>query len=396
MTESRYLVRVLLAAMLTCFGCAAGAQELAAVGIGYLELDEDPRYSADRAYAGIALRPPGRPLAGAEVALAESESVGRVAKARFSLERFSGPDVEALATAVERWSGQGIGFILADLPAAELSQLAARARDKPILFFNVSAGADELRGPKCQPNLLHTLPSEAMRSDALAQHLALRKWTSVLVLQGPAPADAGAVAAFRRAAGRFGLKIVDARPFELSNDPRNREQNNLALLTGGGDYDVVFVADSDGEYARYVPYQTQRPRPVVGATGLRAEGWHWTWERNGGPQVNSRFQKHADRPMAAADWAAWVAVKAVAQAVLRTRSTDFAVNRDFILGERFTLDGSKGSPMSFRSWDGQLRQPMFLATHDAVIERAPLRGFLHRTNDLDTLGYDQPETACRR
>jgi ABC transporter substrate binding protein (PQQ-dependent alcohol dehydrogenase system) len=100
--------------------------------------------------------------------------------------------------------------------------------------------------------------------------------------------------------------------------------------------------------------------------------------------------------MAAADWAAWAALKAVAQAVLRTRSADFAANRDFILGERFTLDGSKGSPMSFRPWDGQLRQPMLLATHDAVIERAPLRGFLHRTNDLDTLGDDQPESPCRR
>jgi ABC transporter substrate binding protein (PQQ-dependent alcohol dehydrogenase system) len=396
MTEGHYLLRIVLAAILVCFGCAAGAQELARVRVGYLELDGDPRYSADRAYAGIALRAPGRPFAGAEVALAESESIGRIAKARFSLERFSGPDVEALASAVERWSGEGIGFILADLPAAELAQVAARLRDKPLLLFNVSAGADELRGPKCQPNLLHTLPSEAMRADALAQHLALRKWMSVLVLQGPAPEDGGAVAAFRRAAGRFGLKLVDARAFELSNDPRDREQNNVALITGGADYDVVFVADSDGEYARYVPYQTQRPRPVVGATGLRAEAWHWAWERNGGPQVNSRFQKHAERPMAAADWAAWAALKAVAQAVLRTRSTDFAANRDFIRGERFTLDGSKGSPMSFRHWDGQLRQPLFLATHDAVIERAPLRGFLHRTNDLDTLGYDEPETACRR
>ena len=52
--------------------------------------------------------------------------------------------------------------------------------------------------------------------------------------------------------------------------------------------------------------------------------------------------------------------------------------------------------MSFRSWDGQMRQPMFLATSNAMIERTPIRGFLHQTNDLDTLGLDKPETECRR
>jgi ABC transporter substrate binding protein (PQQ-dependent alcohol dehydrogenase system) len=391
------LLRILLAGFMVLVAGAAPAQEpLPQLRIGYLELVDDPRYAADRAYAGIALRPPARPLAGAEVAVAESESIARIAKVGLALERASAADLDGLTATVERWTAEGIGFVLADLPPAELAELARRMRDKPVLILNVSATADELRGPKCQANLLHTIPSDAMRADALAQFLVARRWPSVLVLQGPAAEDASAVTGFRRAAGRFGLKVVEVRPFELSNDPRSREQNNVALLTGGAEYDVVFVADRDGEYARSVPYQTQRPRPVVGATGLVAEAWHWAWERNGGPQVNSRFQKHADRRMEAPDWAAWAAVKAVAQAVLRTRSPDFGPNRDFVTSERFTLDGSKGSAMSFRPWDGQLRQPVFLATHDAVIERAPLRGFLHRTNDLDTLGHDQPETACRR
>ena len=37
--------------------------------------------------------------------------------------------------------------------------------------------------------------------------------------------------------------VLDTRPFELSNDPRNREQNNVALITGGADYDVVRVGN---------------------------------------------------------------------------------------------------------------------------------------------------------
>ena len=48
-----------------------------------------------------------------------------------------------------------------------------------------------------------------------------------------------------------------------------------------------------------------------------------------------------------------------------------------------------------RPWDQQLRQAVFLATPNAVIASAPVEGFLHRTNTLDTLGDDEPETPCK-
>jgi ABC transporter substrate binding protein (PQQ-dependent alcohol dehydrogenase system) len=135
---------------------------------------------------------------------------------------------------------------------------------------------------------------------------------------------------------------------------------------------------------------------VVGSTGLVPDAWHWSWERNGGPQVNSRFEKHAGRRMTGQDWSAWISVKAIVQSVLRTRTTDWEANKAYLLSDNMNLDGAKGNPMSFRLWDGQMRQPMFLATSNAIIERTPIRGFLHQTNDLDTLGLDKPETECRR
>jgi ABC transporter substrate binding protein (PQQ-dependent alcohol dehydrogenase system) len=234
-----------------------------------------------------------------------------------------------------------------------------------------------------------------MRTDALLQYLAVKRWDEILALQGPLPADAEMIEALRRSADKFDLEIVEVKPFQLTNDPRFREQSNVALMTAGGDYDVVFVADTDGEFGRYVPYQTNLPRPVVGTTGLVPTGWHWAWERQGAPQVNSRFEQIADWRMTESDWAAWAAVKAVVQSTLRAKSTDFAQVRDYMLGERLNLDTSKGNPSSFRPWDHQLRQPMLLATGNSVIERPPLEGFLHVSNDLDTLGIDGPETACR-
>jgi ABC transporter substrate binding protein (PQQ-dependent alcohol dehydrogenase system) len=199
-----------------------------------------------------------------------------------------------------------------------------------------------------------------------------------------------------RAAARFGAKIIDKRPFLLSNDPREREKNNVALLTGGRrDYDVVYVADSYGEFGRYVPYQINRPRPVVGTAGLVADWWSWSWERHGAPQLNSRFERHTGRRMVGQDWSAWVGVKAIVQAVTRSKSTHFQAVSDYLRGERIKIDGVKGPSLSFRQWNNQLRQPILIGTHNAIIARAPLRGFLHEINDLDTLGDDARDTTCQ-
>jgi len=159
---------------------------------------------------------------------------------------------------------------------------------------------------------------------------------------------------------------------------------------------VVFLADEIGEFGRYVPYATYAARPVVGSEGLRPLAWHWTWERYGAPQLNQRFERGAGRRMEAEDWAAWAAVRATIEAVARTRSQDVATLRAFMESADFSLDLYKGAPGSFREWDGQLRQPILLALHNAVAARAPFDEFLHQTNTLDTLGTDRPEAACSR
>ena len=263
-----------------------------------------------------------------------------------------------------------------------------------MLIFNVSAPDDVLRQEKCAANLLHMVPNDVMVMDALAQFLSLRRWRKVLVLVGPSARDKALDTAFGRAAKRFGLKIAARRAFVLGNDPRQRRRNNLALLTGRGEYDVVFVADGDGEFARDVPYGTALPRPVVGVAGLAATAWHWAWDRHGAPQLEKRFERQAKRPMRDVDWAAWLSVKAVAEAVQRTASTDFEILRRHLLGRELILDGFKGHRLNFRPWDNQLRQPILIGTHNRVLERAPIEGFLHKDNNLDTLGFDRRESRC--
>ena len=375
---------------------AMAAPEIATLPIGYLEIAGDERYEDKRSYAGIQVRRRWRPVAGAELAVRGTRVLRRALKVAFTLERGTAETASALVGEIERLAAdKGVRFFLIDAPAAALGAVAEATRDKELLLFNVSEAADSLRGDRCQANLMHAIPSHAMVTDALSQYLVAKKWRDILVLERPLAEDAAFVRAFENSARRFGVRIAAKRDFVLGNDPREREKNNLVLITAGVDYDAVFLADSDGEFGRYVPMQTALPRPVIGTEGLIAEAWHWSWERHGAPQLNQRFDKRAGRRMAAPDWAAWTAVKAIVEAVVRTRSTEFADIVAYLKGDELTLDAYKGNPVSFRPWDNQLRQPILLHTHNAVVERAPIAGFLHPTQNMDTLGYDRGDGMCR-
>jgi len=69
--------------------------------------------------------------------------------------------------------------------------------------------------------------------------------------------------------------------------------------------------------------------------------------------------------------------------------------RTFVLSPDFLMQAYKGRGLSFRSWNGQLRQPIHLVTKDTQVAMAPFDGFLHEDNELDTLGPDQQENQCK-
>jgi ABC transporter substrate binding protein (PQQ-dependent alcohol dehydrogenase system) len=271
--------------------------------------------------------------------------------------------------------------------------MAAAGRD--VILFNAAAPDDVLRGAQCAPQLLHTLPSHAMQLDAIAQLLVARKWTRPVVLVGPTPRDRLLQAAWQRSARRFGVKPVAERPFKLSNDPRERELGNVRLLTSDRDYDAVVVLDAHGEFAAEVPYRTVLPRPVLGSNGLVAQAWSPFYERHGAPQLSRRFLRRAGRAMGSYDWAAWVAARAAAEVMGAYNRSTVAQQLQALRQGAVAIDGYKGQRLTFRGWDGQLRQPLMLAHGNGIADLAPLEGFLHPRGALDTLGHDAPESACR-
>lgn len=364
--------------------------------VGYVDIADDPRHTNLTASGGIVLRTRGHPLDGAKVAMGDLAAIGRALNVEFSLVTARAGGLAAFVDTVTKLrNDSGARMIFLDGPAAAIRATADAIDGRDALLFNVSAEDDELRGRACSAHLMHLIPSLAMRTDAIAQFLVARRWRNVLALEGESLADAAFVSAFERSAKRFGARIVERRKLAFGRDPRLRDQNNLMLLTGGVSYDAILVADETEEVGRYLPYQTQLPRPIVGSAGLMATAWHFAWEHNGGPQLSLRFRRSAHRDMRSVDWAAWVGIRAIAEAVTRIKSTEFVAVASYLRSEALRIDGFKGPALSFRAWDNQLRQPIFLATDLAVIDRAPMRQFIHATQNLDTLGHERSESACR-
>ena len=379
------LLSVLALALMAA--ASAGAATLKAA---LITPQDDPRLDRtrlERAYLGH----PGGPVAdGVQVALDEGSFELEAAGAAVALSPATARSVETARSAAQAAEKAGAAVILTDLPA-DWTLAVADAVKLPVL--NIGAPDDRLRQQDCRPRLYHLLPSERMRTDALAQALVSRKWSKLLLLIGPSAQDQQRAATAQASIKRYGLQVVGTKPFKVSTDPRERDLANPLLLTAGSSYDAVWVVDSDGEFARGLPYRTVLPRPVVGDAGLVALAWHAQFERYGAPQVSRRFFKAAKRPMTDHDWAAWMAGKtllAVATAAPKGPNPAWAQAL-----AKTPVDGSKGVNMSFRAWDGQLRQPMLLTDGRGVIAQAPIEGLLHPSDVLDTLGADAPEKLCK-
>ncbi len=384
---------------LGCLGVQAtlAAAPLSAVTVAVISLADDARYASrqlERAYPG---HPHGRPGDAARVAANEAAIELQTMGLELKIREVVLPDMQALPKALAELKAARVQHLLADLPAPALRQLVqtAPAALGGAMVFNTGLPDDALRADQCAAHLLHTYPSQQMLSDAVAQYLAARNWRKVLLLQGSELGDQLQGVAMNRSAKRYGLKLVQTRPFKLSGDPRERDLSNTRLLTGDREHEVVAVMDSRGEFARTLPYATQWPRPVVGASGLMAQAWHPRWERNGGPQLSRRFFKLSQRPMQGHDWAAWVAVKAVAAVLVDGPKDSLPQQLKRLRSGTVYVDGFKGPRLSFRPWDGQLRQPLFLSHGDGVVGLAPLDGVLHPTEVMDTLGFDEKESACK-
>jgi len=322
---------------------------------------------------------------GAQLALAENNTTGNFLNQSFELVELdkTNPDTN------------GIDFIVLNMSKTDMLAFADDAGNAGKILFNVNLDSADLRDDRCGANLFHTLPSIAMRADALAQFGLKKKWVKWALITGPKPADREMAGALENSARKFGIKIVSKKDWTFDSDMRRNAASEVPLFTQSfKNHDLVVIADPTNDFARYVQYNTWVPRPVAGGAGIKPVTWARSIEQYGAVQLQNRFREVAGHQMTSIDYAAWAAVRSIGEAVTRTKSITSASVRAYMLSDAFALAGFKGRSLSYRKWNGQLRQPIALAHHDAVVAMAPLDGFLHQRNELDTLGLDESESGC--
>jgi len=340
-------------------------------------------------------------IAGARLAIEDNNTTGKFLNQHFTLEEvrlMEGDDVVKAATDLASRNG----FIIADLPAEALLKAADTLSDRKTVLLNAGSIDDRLREQDCRANVIHVAPTRSMLADALAQYLVWKQWKRWLLVVGSHDQDKLYAEALRRAAARFGAKIVQERIFEDAGGARRTDsgvtliQRQMPVFTQQAPaYDVLVAADESEVFASYLPYRTWDPRPVVGSAGLVPTSWDPAQDQWGAIQMQNRFIKLNSRRMTALDMQAWTAVRIIGEAASRTNSGDPQSLFGFLKGPDFSIAAFKGQRLTLRDWNLQLRQPILLVDGRMVVSVSPQEGFLHQVSELDTLGLDRPETKCK-
>lgn len=366
------------------------AAELIEINIGLIQqaIDIPPNLS------NLEVPPENEGVAGAEISITDNNTTGTFLGQKYALESIKlGVDGDIKA-AYDELRAKGIQFFIVDAPKSSLLSLSDAAKQDEVVFFNASATDDELRVSECRLNLFHVVPSRSMKTDALAQFLIKKRWNKWFLITGLRDGDKAFAAAVKQSAKKYGAKVVEERAWDFGADARRVAQAEVPKLTQGVKYDVLVVSDELGVFGEYLMFRTWDPKPVVGTQGLAPATWHKTHEQWGAAQLQSRFEKRFKRRMTALDYQVWAPVRAIGEGAFRTNSGDFSKIVDYLRSDDFELAGFKGLPLTFRKWNGQLRQPVLLAHPASLVSVSPQDGYLHKRSTLDTLGYDNTKKVC--
>ena len=374
------MIRITLAAayMLAATSAIPAADSLI-VKIGYLS-------RVERAETISLLEQPAsnNGVAGAQLAIEDNNTTGKFLNQSFSLEATRLKDSEDPVAAAMQLADRGVLLTILNLPAGMLLKIADAGRARGLLLFNVGAADDRLRQEDCRLDVIHVAPSHSMLADGLAQYLVWKRWRRWLLAVGSHDPDKLYADALRRAAGRFGAKIVQERVFPDTGGARRTDsglvqiQSQIPLFTQSApDYDVLIAADESQVFASYLPYRTHDPRPIAGSAGLVPTSWDASLDQWGAIQLQDRFRRLFSRRMTALDMQAWTAVRMIGEAAARLNTADTKNMFDYMKGPDFAVAAFKGRKLTVRDWNLQLRQPILLTDGRVIVSVSPQEGFLH-------------------
>ena len=192
-------------------------------------------------------------VAGARLAAEDNNTTGKFLGQTFEIEDAPLKPGDDPLKALDKLASEGVGLILADLPASDLLKLADAAKDKNILIFNTSAPEDLLREADCRADVIHVAPSYSMLADGLAQYLVWKQWPRWFMIKGSHPQDELFAEAIRHSAKKFGAKLVGERIYVDTEGGRRSDSGSVqtqklvpVATQGIPASDVIVAADEIG------------------------------------------------------------------------------------------------------------------------------------------------------
>lgn len=337
-------------------------------------------------------------LLGAQLGLNDNQTTGDFLGHLYDLVEIHVGKEDNVAAAVTAVIGDVPSIIMADLLADDLLEVATALPSS--LLINIRAKDDRLRNDDCRANVLHVAPSRTMLSDGLIQYFVWKRWDELVLVVGRHEGDKQFGEALKGSVRRYGLTLVEEKSWTSVPGARRTDsghhnlQQEVPTFARFKNHDVVLIADEADEFGEYFAYRTAEPRPVAGTQGLMPSIWHRSQEQWGATQIQRRFLKLAGRYMLPRDYSAWAAMRSIGEAVTQIANSSPEGIRRFLLSDKFTLAGFKGVPLTYRSWNGQLRQPILVVGPRMLVSVSPQDGFLHQVSMLDTLGFDEPQSSC--
>jgi hypothetical protein len=166
-------------------------------------------------------------------------------------------------------------------------------------------------------------------------------------------------------------------------------------LRGAGCRRTTFhIAPSDAMYRDAL----RLAHELAGAAAdARAAAWDPSLNRFGADTLNDRFRARFHTGMTADAWTAWFAVKVLWESSLRARSADPVKLAAYLTRDTTQFDGHKGQALSFRAWDHQLRQPVYVLQAGRMVGQQPAAasGDESTRDALDRIGTTAAQSACR-
>jgi ABC transporter substrate binding protein (PQQ-dependent alcohol dehydrogenase system) len=280
--------------------------------------------------------------------------------------------------------------IIGAFTEAEALALAAWAEEQSIPFLNVGSSSDVLRNEECRATMYHVEPSAAMYLDALAGwyvRSGFRNWYFIQGETGEAQAqyDRALWSLRERHFGGRPVGRTVLEPGEAVSDLADeimRTNADLVVLLLDAEEQVRVLRELEDQGVETViaafPYPEAQTRTFYRAsreaapnlgTDHRAASWEPTLDAYGAREINARFLAMFDEPMEPTAWAAYQAVKVVFEAATLGGSMTPDGVMAYLDGPQGVFDIWKGIGVSFRSWDRQLRQSLYLVNISATAEQ---------------------------